>query len=86
MRRFIAGAVCPRCGQLDKIVMLLDSVDKHRECVSCGYSDALDELPATGEPATRVNQPRANEKPLSHEDEIQVLKLSLVDSDPKDRL
>ena len=74
-RRFIAGAVCPRCGQLDKIVMLIDSDDRHRECVSCGYSDALEQDSAADEPVTRVNQPRANEPALAHEDEVQVLNL-----------
>ena len=37
-RRFIAGAVCPRCAQMDKIVVNLDT-DK-RECVACGFSEA----------------------------------------------
>ena len=82
-RRFIAGAVCPRCGELDKIVMLMDSKDKHRECVSCGYTDALDNSVAVDEPATRVNQPRADEKPLSHEDAVQILKLDSLTHPPK---
>ena len=36
-RRFIAGAVCPRCGQMDKIVVDLDS--DARECVACNFSE-----------------------------------------------
>lgn len=36
-RRFIAGAVCPRCAQMDKIVVDLDADTRH--CVSCGYSE-----------------------------------------------
>ena len=53
-RRFIAGAVCPRCGEMDKIVV--DSQGDHRECVSCGYTDSRpsDRL---AELKTRVNQP-----------------------------
>ena len=74
-RRFIAGVVCPRCGELDKIVMLMDSDDKHRECVSCGYTDALEGSALPDEPATRVNQPRVNEKSLPHEDDVQILNL-----------
>lgn len=37
-RRFIAGAVCPRCGKMDKIVVDLDS--DQRECVACDFSEA----------------------------------------------
>ena len=37
-RRFIAGAVCPRCALMDKIVVDLDT--DQRECVSCGFVEA----------------------------------------------
>ena len=37
-RRFIAGAVCPRCALMDKIVVDLDTDQRH--CVSCGFSEA----------------------------------------------
>ena len=36
-RRFIAGAVCPRCARMDKIVVDLDT--DQRECVACGFSE-----------------------------------------------
>ena len=36
-RRFIAGAVCPRCAQMDKIVVDLDT--DQRECVACGFNE-----------------------------------------------
>lgn len=36
-RRFIAGAVCPRCAAMDKIVINLDT--DRRECVACGFSE-----------------------------------------------
>ena len=36
-RRFIAGAVCPRCALMDKIVVNLDT--DQRECVACGFSE-----------------------------------------------
>ena len=81
-RRFIAGAVCPRCAQMDKIVMYDNAAgERVRECVNCGYRDALD---AQGNPTqqgnpieltTRVNQPRAGEKPLAHEDEVRVINI-----------
>ena len=36
-RRFIAGAVCPRCGEMDRVVVDLDS--DRRECTACGFSE-----------------------------------------------
>lgn len=48
-RRFIAGAVCPRCGVMDRL--LVDLETERRECVDCGFSEArpgeqpLQELP-----------------------------------------
>ncbi len=56
-RRFIAGAVCPRCGEQDKLVV--DTETDRRECVKCGFGD---ERPVTGvgrEVRTRVNRPAA---------------------------
>ena len=77
-RRFIAGAVCPKCEQMDKIQMFDDeNLQRWRECVSCGFKELLDEQPAdlAEEISTRVNQPLAGEQPLPHEDEIQVVNL-----------
>ena len=36
-RRFIAGAVCPECQQMDKIVTYKKGGEDVAECVSCGY-------------------------------------------------
>lgn len=55
-RRFIAGAVCPRCAALDRIVVDLDS--ERRECVSCGFSDERPAAPLE-EPKTRVSRAAA---------------------------
>ncbi|MEP5765501.1 MAG: YheV family putative zinc ribbon protein [Halieaceae bacterium] len=55
-RRFIAGAVCPRCGKMDKL--LIDSEADLRECVSCGYRDQRPgDTPS--ELKTRVNRAAA---------------------------
>lgn len=58
-KRFIAGAVCPRCAEMDKIMMYTtDDEQQVRECVACGFTDALTkepQAPATAELATRVN-------------------------------
>jgi hypothetical protein len=45
-RRFIAGAVCPRCALMDKIVVDLDTDE--RLCVSCGFSEKRPEAPEAG--------------------------------------
>lgn len=74
-RRFIAGAVCPRCAQMDKIVMYDLDNQRIRECVSCGYRDALDEAGNTLELPTRVNQPRPGEPPLAHEEEVSIVRV-----------
>lgn len=73
-RRFIAGAVCPECQQMDKVVMYDDAQGRRwRECVSCGFKDEMTEQLNAEEPGTRVNQPRVGEKPLAHEDEVTVV-------------
>ncbi|AOY89379.1 DNA-binding protein [Marinobacter salinus] len=62
-KRFIAGAVCPRCVEMDKIMMFTtDDGDQVRECVACGFTDAVSdaEKPADPELETRVNT-RSNE-------------------------
>ncbi|MCB1699467.1 MAG: YheV family putative metal-binding protein [Pseudomonadales bacterium] len=49
-RRFIAGAVCPRCAQMDKIVVDLET--DRRECVACGFTEARPgDTPAAADPA-----------------------------------
>lgn len=55
-RRFIAGAVCPRCGLQDKLVV--DTEAGLRECVSCGFSDERPLADPT-ELKTRVTRPAA---------------------------
>ena len=47
-RRFIAGAVCPRCARMDKIVV--DLATDQRECVSCGFSEGRPAESVAGSP------------------------------------
>jgi uncharacterized metal-binding protein (TIGR02443 family) len=56
-RRFIAGAVCPRCGVQDKIV--IDVETDLRACVACDFTEPRPEPAAAAEPATRVNRAAA---------------------------
>lgn len=50
-RRFIAGAVCPACGAMDRLALEADG--KGRCCVACGYQDELP-VAASRAPKTRV--------------------------------
>jgi len=39
-KRFIAGVVCPKCGEMDKIRMYRDDNDDElRDCVACGFTE-----------------------------------------------
>ncbi|MFW1677397.1 YheV family putative zinc ribbon protein [Pontibacter sp. JAM-7] len=40
VKRFIAGAVCPRCGQMDCLRTWRDETQIYRECVRCDFNDA----------------------------------------------
>jgi Zn ribbon nucleic-acid-binding protein len=60
---------------MDKLVMYVGSSDQRRECISCGYTDSLADVPPLEEPTTRVNRARPGEATLPHEPEIQVLRL-----------
>lgn len=59
-RRFIAGAVCPRCSKMDKMVIELES--DARRCISCGFTEerpAAESTVAPAEVATRVSRAAA---------------------------
>lgn len=55
-RRFIAGAVCPRCSEMDKLVVYTEDGKDYRECVACGYKDEMRFKSVSRELETRVNQ------------------------------
>ena len=54
-RRFIAGAVCPRCALMDKMVVDMDT--DQRFCVSCGFSEARPGMPAQSASPTLTPKP-----------------------------
>lgn len=58
VKRFIAGAVCPRCGEMDCLRSWRDEAQLYRECVRCDFSDAqrADGAPSPQELETRVNK------------------------------
>ncbi|WP_250460571.1 YheV family putative zinc ribbon protein [Microbulbifer litoralis] len=54
-KRFIAGAVCPRCSEMDKIVNYREGDKNYRECVACGFRDEIRLQSSPRELQTRVN-------------------------------
>ena len=51
LRRFIAGAVCPNCGAMDRLFVHADETRRHQECSACGFSDSLDKAAGADDPA-----------------------------------
>lgn len=67
-RRFIAGAVCPRCEMVDRLVAFHRDGRDHRECVACGFCEAGAGTPVPTPPATRpqraIQQEQARPEPV----------------------
>ncbi|WP_416306825.1 YheV family putative zinc ribbon protein [Neptunicella sp. SCSIO 80796] len=53
-KRFIAGAVCPKCQELDSIMLFWQDNIEQLECVKCGYHDS--------QPGDKVQQASRNEE------------------------
>jgi len=64
-RRFIAGAVCPRCAAMDR--MVVDMETQRRECVACGFSEERPGDPLQRELPTRVSRAAARRVETSAE-------------------
>jgi len=71
IKRFIAGAVCPKCGAMDTIRSYEITDTMVRECVMCDFSDEMSAHAGPDELPTRVNQA---DKLVLDEDE-QVVKI-----------
>lgn len=71
-KRFIAGAICPRCAEMDRIRSWEKDGVRYQECVSCNFFDqqAIED-DTTAELETRVN--RQPEKQPG--DELQTVKI-----------
>ena len=54
--RFVAGAVCPNCQEMDR--MVIDGSTDERRCITCGFVEARPDAGATM-PATRVTRAAA---------------------------
>lgn len=69
-KRFIAGAVCPRCGEMDRLVSYEQDGQSIRECVSCDFLERLVANVAPNEIETRVNQ-----MPSEESDDVSAVKI-----------
>lgn len=69
-RRFMAGAVCPRCSEMDKLVVYNEDSKDYRECVNCGYKEEM-RFPA----AARELDTRVNLSPEAKQEQVQVIKI-----------
>ena len=75
-KRFIAGAVCPRCSAMDRIVMYTVEEGTFRECVDCGFKDEQpdpEEGFADAELKTRVT-PDAAPEPRKKDETVQPIR------------
>ncbi len=54
-KRFIAGAVCPRCGEMDKLVIYSSDEGRYKECVACDFTEKQIAQVEISELETRVN-------------------------------
>ena len=61
-KRFIAGAVCPKCAAMDTIQMYRVADIDFRECVACGFKDEMRFKQTSRELTTRVNVTEAEKK------------------------
>ena len=58
-KRFIAGAVCPSCQALDRLVVEWEGEEaKQRRCVSCGFTDQVLPQGAAGVPKGKLEKPK----------------------------
>lgn len=48
VKRFIAGAVCPKCQLVDKLVVYSKDEQEICECVRCGYQQQQESAPQQG--------------------------------------
>tara|TARA_R110002072_G_scaffold45422_6_gene126375 strand:+ start:26786 stop:27022 length:237 start_codon:yes stop_codon:yes gene_type:complete len=71
-KRFIAGAVCPKCAEMDRLVSYSNDNDTFKECVACGFIEKQLVQVARNELDTRVNH-----SPAPEEEAAQIVQIIL---------
>tara|TARA_R110002167_G_scaffold37371_8_gene117178 strand:- start:2422 stop:2667 length:246 start_codon:yes stop_codon:yes gene_type:complete len=70
-KRFIAGAVCPKCAEMDRLVSYSNEEGTFKECVACGFIEKQLVQVEPNELDTRVNHaPESDEN-----DDVQIVQL-----------
>ncbi len=54
-KRFIAGAVCPKCATMDTVFTYRQDGNEWRGCVNCDFNEVMHFAPQVQELETRVN-------------------------------
>lgn len=69
-KRFIAGAVCPKCSGMDCVRLWQDEEGiSHMDCVDCGYTSRIDSPPEPPQamPASKSDQREARQKAIKQQ-------------------
>lgn len=70
-KRFIAGAVCPKCAEMDRLINYTNDDGTFKECVACGFLEKQIVQVETNELGTRVNHfPEVEEQ-----EDVQIVQL-----------
>lgn len=56
IKRFIAGAICPRCSEMDKLMVYRQDGRDYRECVSCDFAEEMLFTQPSTDLETRANR------------------------------
>ena len=79
-KRFIAGAVCPSCGEMDSIRMFRgESGLDYRECVDCGFSDRMEVNPKLEGALPEARISREEKVMDDHVDVVRMIDLKKTD-------
>lgn len=71
-KRFIAGAVCPKCAEMDRLVNYTNEDGTFKECVACGFIEKQVVQIEASELDTRVNHfPESD----AEQEDIQIVQL-----------
>lgn len=71
-KRFIAGAICPRCSAMDRIRSWESNGTRYRECVSC---DFFEQLPMTEEALDPLETRVSKSEPKKESDDFQPVRI-----------
>ncbi len=63
-RRFIANAVCPQCGLIDKICLYIEEHDERIACINCDYQERKSEITPPEKPTTSNEHTVVWHKPI----------------------